>query len=62
MSYILYIDGNPTQMVNSLEKAKQLAEPYITDRKTLRIESLVAPARSEIWIYDSKDKDWVEQI
>jgi uncharacterized protein YcgL (UPF0745 family) len=61
--YILYIDKKPFTKANSLEEAKQLAEPYIKNRKQIMIESLCSPARSQIWIYDhdAKINDWVEQ-
>lgn len=58
---MVYIDDKPTSVVNSLEEAKQLAEPHIVNRLSLRIESLVAPAPSQIWIYDHRITDWVEQ-
>lgn len=61
MKYMLYVDGNPIQVVNSLKEAKQLATRHITDRKLVKIESFVAPAPSKIWIYDIKVESWVEE-
>lgn len=61
MGYMIYIDDKPTNVVNSLEEAKQLVGPQMVNRSSLRIESLVAPAPSQIWIYDYKVPQWVEQ-
>ncbi|MDQ3773657.1 MAG: hypothetical protein M3461_04410 [Pseudomonadota bacterium] len=62
MGYVLYIDEKPTtNPVNTLEEARQLAAPHIMNRGRLKIESLVAPAPSQIWIYDYHENDWVEQ-
>lgn len=61
MSYMIYIDDKPTIPQNSLDEAKQLAGQYIANRPSLRIESFVAPAPSQVWIYDYQIDDWVEQ-
>jgi hypothetical protein len=61
MGYMVYIDDKSTRVVDTLEEAKHLAAPYIVNRRSPRIESLVAPAPSQIWIYDFDIEDWVEQ-
>lgn len=61
MSYMIYIDDKPTILQNSLNEAKQLAGQYIANSPSLRIESFVAPAPSQVWIYDYQIGDWVEQ-
>ncbi len=61
MRYMVYIDEKLTHGVSTLEAAKQLAVPYIVNRRLLRIESLGAPTPSQFWIYDYDVEDWVEQ-
>lgn len=61
MSYMVHIDDKPTSLQNTLDEAKQLAGQCIANRPSLRIESLVAPAPSQVWIYDHQIDDWVEQ-
>lgn len=56
---MVYIDDKPTSLQNSLDEAKQLAGQYIANRPSLRIESFVAPAPSQGWIYDHQIGDWV---
>jgi hypothetical protein len=63
MGYMVYVDEKPTSsVVNSLKEAKEFAAPYIVNGPSIRIESFVAPAPSQIWIYDYQIKDWVEQV
>lgn len=62
MGYMLYINDNPEAPVYSLNEAKQSAAPHILNRASLRIESFVAPAPSQIWTYDYKEMDWVEKL
>jgi hypothetical protein len=61
MGDILYVDERPTPGTNSFDEAKKLAKQYIKTTSPLRIESFVAPERSQIWIYDHEINDWVEQ-
>lgn len=61
MSHMVYINDKPTSLQNSLDEAKQLAGQYIANRPSLRIESLVSQAPSQVWIYDHHIDDWVEQ-
>lgn len=60
-NYMLYVDEKPTRVVNSLEEARQLAAPHVAKKIPLKIESYVAPAPSQIWIYDYSLDDWVKQ-
>jgi hypothetical protein len=48
-------------MVLSLEQAKKVGKLYMNEAKQMRIESLDAPGKSEIWNFDYESKDWVEQ-
>ena len=59
-NYMLYIVGNPSNVYQSLEEAKQAAESHIENKCTLRIENPAAPAPTRTWGYDYKAKDWVE--
>lgn len=58
---MVYIDDKSPIPQNSLDEAKQLAGQYIANSPSLRIESFVAPAPSQVWIYDYQIDDWVEQ-
>lgn len=63
MGYLVYIDEKPTSdFVDSIEDAKQFAAPFIVNKPSLRIESFVAPAPSQILIYDHQINEWVEQV
>ncbi len=61
MGYMLYINDKPEAPVNSLKEAQHSAAPHMLNKPSLRIESFVAPAQSQTWIYDHQIKDWVEQ-
>jgi len=61
MGFMLYVDDKLTAVGKSLEEAKRLAEPYLTDTRQLRIESAVAPAPTQIWNYHYDIRMWVER-
>ncbi len=61
MGYLIHVDDKLTAVGKSLEDAKQLAERHIGDAKRLRITSAVAPAPTQIWVYDQGIRMWVEQ-
>ena len=61
MGYLLIVDDKATTMSDSLGIAKKEAISIIQNKIPVRIESFVAPAESQIWIYDYSIKDWVEQ-
>jgi hypothetical protein len=62
--YLLLADGKPTKegFVESLEKAKTLAAPYIDQNLKLKIERYGGtPAPMLIWRYDYDIEAWVEE-
>jgi len=58
-NYMLYIDLNLSSGYQSLEEAKQAAEPHIEKKCALKIENHVAPAPTRTWRYDYDIEDWV---
>ena len=62
MGVQLLVDKKPiAPLCDSLEEAKQLAEPYIIEKRAISIERGASPAAMQTWIYDYKEQDWVEQ-
>lgn len=58
-NYFLHVGGALASGPVSFEEAKKNAIPYITEKAALKIESLVAPAPSEIFYYDYEVSDWI---
>lgn len=62
MGIQLLVDNKLFALPDSLEQAKQLAEPCVIEKREIRIERSAWLAPIQIWIYDYKELDWVEQI
>jgi len=62
MGYVLSVDGAATDFAASFEAAEQAAKEYIPSKRTLRIESAVAPAPTRVWNYDYSIGAWVERL
>lgn len=62
MGIQLLADNKLIALPDSLEQAKKLAEPYIIEKREIKIECSASPAPMRNWIYDYKERDWVEQI
>lgn len=61
MGYLVYVDDEVTAVGKSLDDAKKVGERYISDARRLKITSAVAPAPTQVWIYDHSIRMWVEQ-
>lgn len=61
MGYLVYVDDNLTAVGKSLDEAKQVGGRYVSDARRLKITSAVAPAPTQVWIYDHSIQMWVEQ-
>lgn len=61
VAYVLIVEGNPVGMFDTLELAQTDARAHISASKSVRIESLAAPAPSEAWIYAPEVSGWVHQ-
>jgi len=59
--FALYVDDKPTQFFDSLNLAKLAADSSIRESKKVRIESFVAPARSEAWYWDADESTWAHR-
>jgi hypothetical protein len=59
--YMLFVENKPHGFGQILEEAKSLAANSMSCKQQLRIESYVAPAPSQVWLYDYDIKAWVEQ-
>jgi hypothetical protein len=62
VSFLLVADGNVTGVCESVEEAKKLAEQYMANTHSLRIESgtqgsVIGP--SLIWNFDYKTRSWI---
>ena len=58
-NYMLYIDSNLSSGHQSLEEAKQAAEPHIEEKCVLSIVIPAAPAPTKTCSYDYEVNDWV---
>ncbi len=61
MAVALSVDNTIT-MADSIEHAKQLAEPYILKKQAVRIERISCPAPVHSWNYDYGEQDWIERL
>lgn len=62
--FVLCIDGRPIRPIAfalSLEEAKGLATKHLCRNHSFTIESYVAPAPTQRWVYDHAINNWVEQ-
>lgn len=62
MSIQLLADNKLIALPDSLEQAKTLAEPYIIEKREIKIECSASPAPMQNWFYDYKVRDWIERI
>ena len=61
MAYVLFLDGKATTVHKTLQDAQAAAKPHIDRKMPVTIESMVAPAPSEIWYYDHDLPGWVRR-
>lgn len=61
MGIALLVDDKLIGMPESVEQAKKVAEPYIIEQRKISIKQGSTVAPMQIWIYDYKEQDWVEQ-
>ena len=58
-NFLLYADDKPVANLDTLDEAKSRAKEFIGQGKAVRIESLDAPAPSEVWRFDTEVDAWV---
>ena len=58
-NFHLYADDKPVTNFPNLDEAKSRAKEFIGQGKAVRIESLDAPAPSEVWRFDTEVDAWV---
>ena len=62
MAYVVYVNGTAKYGADTFEDAKRHAATHLQTGDQLRIESWVAPAPSQVWIFDKSIEAWVEQV
>ncbi len=57
--FLLYANDKPVTIFDTLDEAKSRASEFIGQGSSVRIESFVAPAPSEMWRFDTEADAWV---
>ncbi len=58
-NFLLYADDKPFTFFDTLDEAKSRAKEFIEKGSSVRIESFVAPASSEMWRFNTEADAWV---
>jgi len=58
-NFLLYADDKPITFFDTLDEAKSRAKEFIGQGSSVRIESFVKPASSEMWRFNTEADAWV---
>jgi hypothetical protein len=56
-AYMLYVDGKPTQVLNTLEAGKAAAAPYIHAQQDVSVQNM--SGRIVEWYFDPIESLWI---